>query len=80
MKRTAVTVLALALTAAAGGAVAAYQDYGNGSSYDSRNDNGSSYDSRNYNGDQRYNNGDPRYYNASLVMRPYCEWETDRIG
>ena len=64
MKRTAVTVLALALTAAAGGAVAANQDYGNGSSYDSRDDNGSSYDSRNYNGDQRYNNGDPRYYNG----------------
>jgi uncharacterized protein YcfJ len=54
MNRTAVTVLALALTAAAGSAVAAYQDYGNGSYYDSRNDNG----------DQRYNNGDPRYYNG----------------
>ena len=66
MKRTAVTVLALALTAAAGGAVAAYQDYGNGSSYDSRTyNNGTSYDSRNYNGDQRYSNGDPRYADSA---------------
>jgi uncharacterized protein YcfJ len=35
MKRIAVSVLALALTAVAGGAGAAYQDYGNGSRYDS---------------------------------------------
>ena len=58
MKRIAVTALVLALTAAAGSAVAAYQDYGNGSSY------ASSYDSRDGNGDQRYNNGDPRYNNV----------------
>jgi hypothetical protein len=36
MKRIAVSVLALALTAVAGGAAAAYQDYGNGSRYESQ--------------------------------------------
>jgi adenylate cyclase len=24
--------------------------------------------------------GDPRYYNASLVTHPYCEWRPDRSG
>ena len=65
MKRIAVSTLALALTVAASGAVSAYQDYGNGPSYDSRNDNGSYNDSRNNNGDQRYYNGDPRYAEAA---------------
>jgi uncharacterized protein YcfJ len=65
MKRSAVSVLVLALTVATGSAVAAYQDYGNGPSYDSRNDSGASYDSRNYNGGQRYGNGDPRYADSA---------------
>jgi uncharacterized protein YcfJ len=62
MKRIAASALVLALTAATGSAVAAYQDYGNGSSYDSRYDNGNqSYN----NGDSRYNNGDPRYADSA---------------
>lgn len=60
MNRIAATTLALAITAAGGTAFAAYQDYGNGSYYDSRANNGAPYDSR-------YNNADPRYANAAYA-------------
>lgn len=67
MKRIAATTLALAITAAAGTAFAAYQDYGNGSSYDSRASTGAPYDSRYDNGDYRNSYGDPRYANAAYA-------------